>query len=79
MCYVTATELKQNLSFYLEKSMSEDVLVTKNGKVISALVNPDDRAYEEFMKLKGCLKGAIPDDMDYKDALNERVEKKCGF
>ena len=34
MCYVTATELKNNLSYYLEKSMTEDVYVTKNKKDI---------------------------------------------
>ena len=35
MCYVTATELKKNLSYYLERSMTEDVYVTKNKKIIA--------------------------------------------
>ena len=50
MCYVTATELKNNLSFYLEKSATEDVYVTKNKKVISILTNPQLKAYFEFKK-----------------------------
>ena len=48
MCYVTATELKKNLSFYLEKSATEDVYVTKNKKVISILTNPQLKAYFDF-------------------------------
>ena len=50
MCYVTATELKNNLSYYLEKSFTEDVYVTKNKKVISILTSPQLKAYFEFKK-----------------------------
>jgi hypothetical protein len=50
MCYVTATELKNNLSYYLEKSATEDVYVTKNKKVISIMTNPQLKAYFEFKK-----------------------------
>ena len=50
MCYVTATELKNNLSYYLEKSATEDVYVTKNKKVISIMTNPQLKAYFEFQK-----------------------------
>ncbi len=39
---ITATELKKNLGKYLEMAEKEDVLITKNGKVIARLVKPDD-------------------------------------
>ena len=50
MCYVTATELKKNLSYYLEKSATEDVYVTKNKRVISIMTNPQLKAYFEFKR-----------------------------
>lgn len=47
MCYVTATELKNNLSHYLKLSRKEDVFITKNNKIISVLVNPQLKALYE--------------------------------
>lgn len=40
MMSITATELKQNLSKYLLLSMTEDIYITRNGKVVSKLTNP---------------------------------------
>lgn len=37
---VTATEFKTNLGKYLEIVMDEDILITKNGKVIAQLSRP---------------------------------------
>lgn len=37
---ITATELKQNLGKYLMISATEDVFITKNGKVVAKLSNP---------------------------------------
>ena len=37
---VTATELKNNLGKYLRLSATEDIFITKNGKVIAKLTNP---------------------------------------
>ena len=34
---ITATELKENLSKYLLLSATEDVYITKNGKIVSKL------------------------------------------
>ena len=39
MMSITATELKQNLSKYLLLSMTEDIYITRNGKVVSKLTN----------------------------------------
>ena len=49
MCYVTATELKNNLSLYLEKADAEDVYVTKNNKVIGISADSAINAiYEDY-------------------------------
>ena len=78
MCRVTSTELKNNLSYYLELSNKEDVCVTTNGKIISVLTNPRDRNYIEFKKLKGCF-SEYYDGKDYKESLSEEIAKKCGY
>lgn len=51
MCYVTATQLKNNLSYYLQKSMTEDVYITKNNVVISILTNPQMKALAEVKEM----------------------------
>ena len=38
---ITATELKMNLGKYLMLAETEDVFITKNGKVIAKLTNPN--------------------------------------
>lgn len=37
---ITATELKNNLGKYLLLSATEDIFITKNGKVVAKLTNP---------------------------------------
>lgn len=38
---ITATELKMNLGKYLQLAESEDIFITKNGKVVAKLSNPN--------------------------------------
>lgn len=38
---ITATELKQNLGKYLLLSVHEDIYITRNGKTIAKLTNPN--------------------------------------
>ena len=38
---VTATEFKLNLGKYLELVLTEDIWVTKNGKTVAKLINPN--------------------------------------
>ena len=40
MMSITATELKSNLGKYLLLAATEDIFITKNGKVIAKLSNP---------------------------------------
>ena len=37
---ITAAELKSNLGKYLTLSATEDIFITKNGKIIAKLTNP---------------------------------------
>lgn len=72
MCYITATELKENLSKYLELSQTEDVYVTKNNKVITKLTNPKKDSLQRLLALKGVL-GEMPKNKTYKDVIGEAI------
>ena len=65
---ITATELKENLSKYLTLSASEDIYVTKNGRVLTKLTNPFQDRVETARSLFGC----IPADITLEEAREER-------
>ena len=66
---ITATELKENLSKYLLLSVSEDVFITKNGRVLTKLTNPFQDRVETAKSLFGC----IPADITLEEAREERL------
>ena len=68
---ITATELKNNLSKYLQLSATEDVYITRNGKVISKLTNP----FQERVDIVKSLFGVLPADMTLEEAREERANK----
>lgn len=68
---ITATELKANLSKYLLLSATEDVYITRNGKVISKLTNP----FQERVAVAKSLFGILPDDVTEEEAREERLNK----
>ena len=68
---ITATELKENLSKYLQLSATEDIYITKNGKVISKLTNSN----ADRMKLVDSLVGIIPDTITLEEAREERLSR----
>ncbi len=68
---ITATELKSNLSKYLILSATEDVYITRNGKVISKLTNP----FRERVDIAKSLFGILPDDATEEEARDERLGK----
>ena len=69
MCIITASELKQNLGKYMELSKEEDVIVKKNGKVVTMLTSPmlRESALSAFLSLSGKY-----DAIDYQAILDER-------
>ncbi|KIR02620.1 Uncharacterized protein conserved in archaea [Lachnospiraceae bacterium TWA4] len=68
---ITATELKQNLSKYLSLSATEDIYITKNGKIIAKLTNPNQDRIEDMKSLFGI----IPSDITMEEAREERLSK----
>lgn len=67
---VTATELKMNLGKYLMLAETEDVFITKNGKVIAKLTNPN----ADRVKIARSLFGVIPADVTVEEARDERLD-----
>ena len=68
---ITATELKQNLGKYLVLSLTEDIFITKNGKIVAKLTNP----YQTRVETATSLFGILPSDMSLEDAKAERLGK----
>lgn len=69
MMSITATELKQNLSKYLLLSMTEDIYITRNGKVVSKLTNP----FQDKLNTVDVLFGSVPNTMTLEEAREERL------
>ncbi|MGN1106903.1 MAG: type II toxin-antitoxin system Phd/YefM family antitoxin [Huintestinicola sp.] len=68
---ITATELKKNLGKYLLLAETEDIFITKNGKVIAKLSNPN----ADRVEMAKSLLGIIPADITLEEAKAERAEK----
>lgn len=68
---ITATELKQNLGKYLLLSETEDIYITKNGKVVAKLTNPN----QDRVDMAKSLFGIIPKDITLEEARNERLDR----
>ena len=52
---ITATELKNNLGKYLLLSATEDIFITKNGKIVAKLTNPHQDRVEVAKSLFGII------------------------
>ena len=72
MIEITATEFKTNLGHYLDLVSSEDIWVTRNGKYVVRLVNPNVSAVDA---ISGILKGKIPDETDRHTLREERISR----
>lgn len=68
---VTATEFKTNFGKYLDLIAQEDIFITRNGKTIAKVVNPQISAVDS---LRGMLKDA-PADLDLDSVREERLSK----
>ncbi len=68
---ITATELKSNLSKYLLLAETEDILITRNGKVVAKLSSP----YEDRVDIANSLFGVLPADVTLDDARKERMNQ----
>ncbi|MBR1810979.1 MAG: type II toxin-antitoxin system prevent-host-death family antitoxin [Clostridia bacterium] len=68
---ITATELKLNLSKYLLLSVTKDIYITRNGKIISELTNP----FKDRVDLVESLVGILPDDITPEEVRDERLNR----
>lgn len=66
---ITATELKENLGKYLQMASTEEIFITKNGKVVAKLSNP----YQDRIEMARSLGGSVPSDIMLKEAREERL------
>lgn len=68
---VTATAFKANFGRYLELITKEDIFITRNGKIVAKVVDPQISAADS---LRGMLKN-LPSDIDIETLLRgETVE-----
>ncbi|MBR1708160.1 MAG: type II toxin-antitoxin system Phd/YefM family antitoxin [Clostridia bacterium] len=72
MLEITATEFKTNFGHYLDLVPNEDIWVTRNGKYVVRLVNPNVSAVDS---ISGILKGKISDDVDRHTIRDERMSR----
>lgn len=68
---VTATEFKANFGKYLELIAEEDIFITRNGKTVAKVTNPQISAVDS---LRGMLSG-ISSDIDMDSLREERLLK----
>ena len=68
---ITATELKSNLGKYLLLAASEDIYITRNGKVVARLTSP----FQDRLNTVDLLFGSIPADITLEEARDERLGK----
>ena len=68
---ITATELKNNLSKYLLLASTEDIYITRNGKVVVKLSNP----YQDRLDIAESLFGSVPATMTLEEAREERLSE----
>lgn len=70
MLEVTATEFKLNFGHYLDHVNTEDIWITRNGKTVAKMVNPNVSAVDS---ISGILKGKVPADIDRHSLRDERM------
>ena len=68
---ITATELKNNLGKYLMLAATEDIFVTKNGKVVAKISNP----YQDRVDIAKSLFGILSADVTLEEAREERLDQ----
>ena len=70
MMEITATEFKTKFGYYLDLVPTQDIWITKNGKPVARLVNPNVSAVDS---ISGILKGKVDDSIDRHSLLDERM------
>ena len=69
---VTATEFKLNFGKYLDMLQEEDIWITRNGKTVAKVINPNISAVDS---IAGVLAGRVPSDIDRYLLRDERLSR----
>lgn len=68
---ISATEFKVNFGKYLDMVAAEDIFITRNGKIVAKVLNPQISAVDS---IRGILKDTECDsDIDTKSVREERL------
>ena len=68
---ITTTEFRNHFGKYLKLSATEDILITRKGKVVAELTRPaPDR-----VDMAKSLFGILPDDVTLEQAKEERLDR----
>ena len=68
---ITATEFKKNLGKYLLLAETVDIFITRNGKVVAKLTNPN----QDRVNRAESLFGILSDDRTFEESKKERLSK----
>ena len=72
MTIISATEFKNNLGYYLSNSNNEEIFITKNGKIIKKLSNPNNK-----LDIMNGIVGALETkDKEYDDLKYAYLKEK---
>lgn len=74
---ITATEFKTNFGRYLDMVNTENIYITKNGKVVAQLTRPQVNKLELLSSLIGIVPNGENIDLD--EIRSERLKKQWGF
>ena len=75
MVQISITELRKNISHYLQLSKTEDILVTKRGEPYVCI---HGNFFSDFLKLEGCL-SKYDDGRKIKDIIGDEIIEKNGI
>ena len=70
---ITATELKENVSQYLNAVSEDEVFITKNGKIVAKLSSPDQDKQAMLDSLVGITAG---NPVSLQEARRERLARQ---
>lgn len=68
---ITATEFKKNLGKYLLLAETVDIFITRNGKVVAKLTNPN----QDRVNRAESLFGILSDGRTLEESKKERLSK----
>ena len=69
--YVSASELKANISYYLNLANDEDIIITKNGKKVARIIREED----DLVSMAKSLFGILPSDISVDEIKSERIKR----